>query len=192
MKDNGRAPLLVSTLRPDLINLRDGEKRTIVCPDCSTWRPIRDRMVIAHRAEPHSGRPRHRRAEPGRTPRCAGSGQRIWVDITPDQWLARYEKLANRRQNEAMIPGSRHTTRVKRLGSTPAPIVVPRRRAAEWDAVSSAVSAADTARKNFPQGDRPTDGPHLPLAPQDVEAHDRRQTELGKQYARKAPARSAA
>ncbi|MFD5510750.1 hypothetical protein ACFWIB_23680 [Streptomyces sp. NPDC127051] len=192
MKHNGRAPLQASIVRPDLINLRDGEKRTIVCPDCSTWRPIRDRMVIAHRAEPHSGRPYHRRSEPDRTPRCAGSGQRIWFDITPDQWLARYEKLANRRQNEAMNPGSRHTTRVKRLGSSPAPIVVPRQRAAEWAAVSDAVSAADAARKNFPRGGRPTDGPHLPLAPQNVEAHEQRQAELGKRYVRKAPAPSAA
>ncbi|GHE56483.1 hypothetical protein GCM10018785_27240 [Streptomyces longispororuber] len=36
-------------------------------------------------------------------------------------------------------------------------------------------------------------GPQLPLAPQNVQAHDRRQAELGKQYAaRKAPATSAA
>ncbi|WP_328698511.1 hypothetical protein [Streptomyces sp. NBC_00342] len=31
-------------------------------------------------------------------------------------------------------------------------------------------------------------GPGLPMLPQDVEAHDRRQAELGRQYARKAPA----
>ncbi|MGW2426626.1 hypothetical protein ACWC0C_47065 [Streptomyces sp. NPDC001709] len=35
-------------------------------------------------------------------------------------------------------------------------------------------------------------GPQLPLAPQDVEAHDRRQAEPGKQYARKALVTSAA
>ncbi|MFF8960808.1 hypothetical protein [Streptomyces sp. NPDC014894] len=34
-------------------------------------------------------------------------------------------------------------------------------------------------------------GPDLPMLPQDVEAHDRRQTELGRQYARKALAPSA-
>ncbi|MEW1639280.1 hypothetical protein AB0469_35150 [Streptomyces sp. NPDC093801] len=180
MRHNGRAPLQASTVRPDLMNLRDGETRTIVCPDCSTWRPIQDRMVIAHRAEPHSGQSQHRRSEPDRRPRCAGSGQRIWFDITPDQWLARYEKLTNRRQNEAMNPGSRHTTRVKRLGSSPAPIVVPRRRKAEWAAVSEAVSVTDAARKNVPGGDRPRDGSGLPLAPQDVTAHDRRQAELGR------------
>ncbi|MFD8023511.1 hypothetical protein ACFV6G_24185 [Streptomyces lavendulae] len=35
-------------------------------------------------------------------------------------------------------------------------------------------------------------GPQLPLAPQDPEGHDRRQAELGTQYARKTPAPSAA
>lgn len=35
-------------------------------------------------------------------------------------------------------------------------------------------------------------GPGLPMLPQDTEAHDRRQAELGRQYARKAPATSAA
>jgi hypothetical protein len=35
-------------------------------------------------------------------------------------------------------------------------------------------------------------GPDLPMLPQDVEAHDRRQAELGRQYARKTPATSAA
>ncbi|MFI6530789.1 hypothetical protein [Streptomyces uncialis] len=34
-------------------------------------------------------------------------------------------------------------------------------------------------------------GPDLPLLPKDVETHERRQAELGKQYARKAPAPSA-
>ncbi|WJY43233.1 hypothetical protein QT196_38900 (plasmid) [Streptomyces sp. P9-2B-2] len=35
-------------------------------------------------------------------------------------------------------------------------------------------------------------GPQLPLAPQDLEAHERRQAELGKRYARRNPAASAA
>ncbi|MFD9396132.1 hypothetical protein ACFWBB_36945 [Streptomyces sp. NPDC060000] len=35
-------------------------------------------------------------------------------------------------------------------------------------------------------------GPQLPLAPKDVEAHERRQAELGKQYAQRKPAASAA
>ncbi|MGW6706871.1 hypothetical protein ACWGDE_18535 [Streptomyces sp. NPDC054956] len=35
-------------------------------------------------------------------------------------------------------------------------------------------------------------GPQLPLEPQDVKAHDRRQAELGKRYARRNPATSAA
>ncbi|MGI5532496.1 hypothetical protein ACQEVX_35545 [Streptomyces syringium] len=163
MKNNGRQPLKVSEIRPDLINLRDGEKRAIVCADCGVWRAIRDRMVIAHRAVPHSGQPRHRRSGPDRAPRCPGSGQRIWFDLTSDQWQARYEKLVNRRQSVGMNPASRHSTRVKRLGVAPAPVVVPRRRAAEWAAVCPAVSEADTRRAQRPVGEALLDSPAVPL-----------------------------
>ncbi|MFF4393282.1 hypothetical protein ACFY0G_42200 [Streptomyces sp. NPDC001552] len=59
----------------------------------------------------------------------------------------------------------------------------PAKRASEWAAVQGRVSEADAARKTLPCGDRPADGPSLPQEPQDVEAHDRRQAELGRQYA---------
>ncbi|MEY9997455.1 hypothetical protein ABIE67_009574 [Streptomyces sp. V4I8] len=121
MKNNGRAPLKASDFKPDLINLRPGH-RSAVCPDCKTWRTVQNRMITAHRAEPHSGQPRHRRDE-NHVSRCPGSGQRIWFDITPEQWQARYDRLANRRQNQAMDAGARHTTRVKRMGSAVAPPV---------------------------------------------------------------------
>ncbi|MHB6912792.1 hypothetical protein [Streptomyces sp. DB-54] len=126
MKHNGRAPLKASEIRPDLINLREGEPRTMVCPDCRRSRAIRDRMVVAHRAEPHSAQPRHRRTE-NRVPRCPGSGQRIWIDITPEQWQARYDKLQNRCQDQGVNPGSRHTTRVKRMGRVPVPAITQMR-----------------------------------------------------------------
>jgi hypothetical protein len=121
MKHNGRAPLKASDFKPDLINLRPGH-RSAVCPDCKTWRTVQNRMITAHRAEPHSGQPRHRRDE-NHVSRCPGSGQRIWFDITPEQWQTRYDRLANRRQNQAMDAGARHTTRVKRMGSAVAPPV---------------------------------------------------------------------
>lgn len=121
MKHNQRTPLKASEIRPDLLNLRSGE-RSVLCPDCKTWRTVEGRMITAHRAEPHSGQPRHRRDEK-HVSRCPGSGQRIWFDISPEKWLARYERLANRRQNQAMDAGARHTTRVKRMGSAVAPPV---------------------------------------------------------------------
>lgn len=121
MKHNQRTPLKASEIPADLLNLRSGE-RSVVCPDCKTWRTVENRMITAHRAEPHSGQPRHRRDE-NHVSRCPGSGQRIWFDITPEKWLAKYERLANRRQNQAMDAGARHTTRVKRMGSAVAPPV---------------------------------------------------------------------
>ncbi|MEV6133208.1 hypothetical protein AB0M05_41520 [Streptomyces violaceusniger] len=122
MKHNGRPPIRASKVDADRINLREGEKRTIVCEDCGTWRLIEGRMVATHRAEPRSSKPRKYRQLPeDRVPRCPGSGQRIWFDITPDKWRARYERLSDRRQNQGMNPGSRHATRVKRMSSMPAP-----------------------------------------------------------------------
>ncbi|MCX5079211.1 hypothetical protein OHA84_38370 (plasmid) [Streptomyces sp. NBC_00513] len=194
MKHNGRAPLRASSVRPNLINLRDGEKRAIVCPDCTTWRPIRDRMVIAHRAEPHSGQPRHRRAEPGRTPRCPGSGQRIWFDITPDQWheaLADAVTEAASRQATTVLPKafSPATDRTLRARAER----TPAGRMADWKAVQVQVGETDAARKQLPDGARPADGPQLPQEPEHLERHDRRQAELGRQYAaRKVAATSAA
>ncbi|MFF0094639.1 hypothetical protein ACFYSF_32435 [Streptomyces canus] len=125
MKHNQRTPLKASEIRPDLINLRCGE-RSVVCPDCKTWRIVRDRMITAHRTEPHSGQPRHRRAE-NRVPRCPGSGQRIWFDITPEQWLAKYERLADRQQGQGVDAGARHATRVKMTNvvAPPASKVIP-------------------------------------------------------------------
>ncbi|RNG26253.1 hypothetical protein [Streptomyces botrytidirepellens] len=122
MKHNGRPPIRASKVDADRINLREGEKRTVVCGDCGTWRVIEGRMVAAHRAEPRSSKPRKRRQLPeDRVPRCLGSGQRIWFDITPDQWRARYERLSSHRQDQGMNPGSRRTTRVKRMSNTPPP-----------------------------------------------------------------------
>ncbi|GLW03808.1 hypothetical protein [Streptomyces lavendulae] len=69
----------------------------------------------------------------------------------------------------------------------------PAKRASEWAAVQGKVSDADAARKMLPRGDRPADGPSLPQEPQDVEAYDRRQAELGREYAaRKSPIPTAA
>lgn len=122
MRDNGRAPLLASEIRPDLINLRNGEQRTIVCGDCGRWRAIRRSMVMPHRITMDSSKPK--KNDPWgeeRVPRCLGSGQRIVLDITPAQWQARYDKLTNRRQDQGMNPGSRHTTRVKRTTTAVAP-----------------------------------------------------------------------
>ncbi|MFF5393269.1 hypothetical protein ACFY5H_34005 [Streptomyces sp. NPDC013012] len=65
------------------------------------------------------------------------------------------------------------------------------KRASEWAAVQVRVSDADAARKVLPRGDRPADGPSLPQEPQDVEAYDRRQAELGRHARTGRPAEEA-
>jgi hypothetical protein len=83
MRHNGRAPLLLSTLRSDCVTVDEDEIRSVVCPDCGTWRVVRRGMVAAHRAEPRSNQPADRcgqRAPQDWVPRCEGSGQRIRVD----------------------------------------------------------------------------------------------------------------
>ncbi|GHB32977.1 hypothetical protein [Streptomyces chryseus] len=65
----------------------------------------------------------------------------------------------------------------------------PAKRASEWAAVEVRVSHADAARKTFPDGARPADGPSVPEKPEHLERHNQRQAELGRQYAaRKASA----
>ncbi|MCX4581239.1 hypothetical protein OHB41_50745 [Streptomyces sp. NBC_01571] len=67
-------------------------------------------------------------------------------------------------------------------------------RTQQWRRVDSRVSRVDTRRHALPAEITPlTDfrGPDVPLLPQDPDAHDRRQAELGMNHARKAAAPSA-
>ena len=78
MMHNGRAVMLASMMRPDQVNLRPGEVRSVVCPDCGRVRRLVRGMVCAHNDE--------RRADQGLWARCPGSGQRVRVDLSPAQW----------------------------------------------------------------------------------------------------------
>ena len=80
MRDNGRPAVPASTIRPDHLNLRPGELRTVVCPDCRRVRTLVRGMICAHADE--------RRADRGVWPRCPGSGQRIRLDLSPAAWEA--------------------------------------------------------------------------------------------------------
>lgn len=68
MRHNGRPPLLASTIRANDLEIRPGEPRSMVCPDCGRWRIIRDRMISLHFVEDGKGR-------------CPGTGQRVRIDI---------------------------------------------------------------------------------------------------------------
>ncbi|MFJ4980396.1 hypothetical protein ACIP6X_34630 [Streptomyces coeruleorubidus] len=93
MRHNGRTPIKASHLRPENLNLREGEK-SVVCPDCNTWRRLTRSMIHPHRDGVEQPKPEGRRyrdaaAMPSNGRRCPGSAQRIEMDITPEQWSER-------------------------------------------------------------------------------------------------------
>ena len=96
MRHNGRAPIKASSLRPEHLNLRDGETRSVVCPVCKTWHRLTRSMIHPHRDGVEQLRPEGRRYRDASTQsktfngrRCPGSAQRIEIDITPEQWVKR-------------------------------------------------------------------------------------------------------
>ncbi|WSM19098.1 hypothetical protein OHB49_44515 (plasmid) [Streptomyces sp. NBC_01717] len=91
MRHNGRTPLLASTMRPEHLNLREGDPRMAVCPDCQTWHRLTRSMITPHRSSDgviaSNDRPRRFFGEkPAGGRRCPGSAQRITIDITVEQW----------------------------------------------------------------------------------------------------------
>jgi hypothetical protein len=101
---NGRPALLASTLPPNVLNLRPGERPSMVCPDCQGWRLLYRSMIAAHRADDG-------------TTRCPGSGQRLTRDLTPEAWQARLR--------DALRDASRRrTARVHLQPAPPAPTPV--------------------------------------------------------------------
>ena len=76
MKPNGRPVLLASDLTPNSLMLHPGSRPVLACPDCGTWRIPRRGMLPAHRAADGVSR-------------CAGSGQRVRIDLTAADWQAR-------------------------------------------------------------------------------------------------------
>jgi len=102
VKHNGQPVVAVSELTPNLAMLYPGERPVVACPSCGTWRVPRRGMLPAHRYADEATR-------------CAGSGQRIDIDLTPAQWRETL-RLAIR---EA---ARRRGTRVRR---TPKPVVTP-------------------------------------------------------------------
>ncbi|MFB7313167.1 hypothetical protein [Streptomyces sp. NPDC056192] len=91
MRHNGRTPLLASTMRPEHLNLREGDPRMAVCPDCQTWHRLTRSMITPHRSNnsvtaSNDGPRRYFGDKPAGGRRCPGSAQRITIDITVEQW----------------------------------------------------------------------------------------------------------
>ncbi|GAB2606692.1 hypothetical protein GCM10027168_44410 [Streptomyces capparidis] len=88
-RTNGRKPLLLSELPADSFNVRAGEQKTIVCPDCRTWRRIMGETTLKIREHCISDRV----ADGEKHVRCDGSNQLVVVDIDVRHWQARQDRL---------------------------------------------------------------------------------------------------
>ncbi|SEE61149.1 hypothetical protein [Streptomyces sp. TLI_105] len=87
---NRREPLLLSSMSPQDFNVRPGEVRSIVCPDCRTWRRIIGETILKIR--PH-GLDKGKATEGEKRPLCPGSDQLVDVDIDVRRWQARQDRL---------------------------------------------------------------------------------------------------
>ncbi|MEU2468253.1 hypothetical protein ACFRAA_32170 [[Kitasatospora] papulosa] len=84
-RDNRREPLLLSTVQPQNINIREGEVLTMVCPDCETWRRLMGETQLKVRKHCSRGCT-GRAAQCVGHPCCPGSNQAVRLDISIEQW----------------------------------------------------------------------------------------------------------
>jgi predicted RNA-binding Zn-ribbon protein involved in translation (DUF1610 family) len=98
MRKDTRPALLASKIAACDLEIRPGEKASIVCPDCGTWRLISERRIFPHSAE--NGR------------RCNGSGRRVFLDVP----LASIE---TRQSSELAEAAGRRSTRVQLKPAAP-------------------------------------------------------------------------
>ncbi|WP_238431836.1 hypothetical protein [Streptomyces cavernae] len=83
MRPSPLPPYLARELKPQDLNLRDGEKPMIVCPECGTWRFLKRSMIQAH----HPGQEDLKKGE--RAPRCLGSARLVdFSGLTVEEWGA--------------------------------------------------------------------------------------------------------
>ncbi|MEU5560826.1 hypothetical protein AB0H47_32695 [Streptomyces globisporus] len=122
--DNGRPPLLLSTLKPQNISLRDGETRTIVCPDCETWRRLMGETQLKirqHCAKDCTGCTSKVAADRKVHTACQGTDQPVTLDISVEVWgermLAADSTARGRRSaRQHYKPLAQLPTAVHRLG----------------------------------------------------------------------------
>ncbi|MFL4910895.1 hypothetical protein ACJ6WF_49360 [Streptomyces sp. MMS24-I2-30] len=128
MRHNGRAALNASAMRPEHLNLRENEPTLVVCPDCATWRRLKRSMILPHRdgAPVEKTERRYRGDKPSGGRRCAGSAQRVVIDITAEEWgrrLLEADSTAtgrrSARQHSKPLPAP--AVPVHRLASIPGP-----------------------------------------------------------------------
>ncbi|MET8411115.1 hypothetical protein ABZV34_23940 [Streptomyces sp. NPDC005195] len=247
---NRRTALLLSTMAPEDFNLRHGEVRSIVCPDCRTWRRIMGDTVLKIREHCNSVKV----PEGEKHVQCPGADQVVEIDIDVRRWQSRQDRLlrdampqesrraaqqfykpmpasatpVSRITTEITLDSERQTYLAHRKGCTVcvggqhctdggmlarryvlALQLEPTRRLARELIAEEERRRAKKVAAHWPAGRRQQwarhggeavestnnqcaqrtpgslsdfRGPQLPLKPQNLAAHERRQAELGKQY----------
>jgi hypothetical protein len=156
---NGRPALVISTLKPHQYDLRP-YCASLICPDCKTWVPITGLQTKKPKLVPHhTGR-----AGKDAAVRCQGSNWLVTVNVTVKKWQERLEG------GGAETAGRQATVVLPRAFSAQTDRILRARaehtlagRLADWEAVLPRVADADKNRRAVPAGDRPTEGPAVPL-----------------------------
>ncbi|GGZ96795.1 hypothetical protein GCM10010371_65900 [Streptomyces subrutilus] len=178
----------LTRLLPSHIDLMEPLTAAIVCVDCKTWCPITGMLGRVQKLVPHhTGK-----AGEAAAIRCRSSNRRVEFDMTIPEWrqaLTDATTEASSRTTTTVLPKafSPQTDRTLRARAER----TPASRMADWKAVQVQVNDTDAARKELPDGARPADGPQLPLKPEHLERHDRRQAELGRHARNGRPAEEA-
>ena len=82
MPTDVNAGLHVSKLRPNDVDLTPGQRWSIRCPDCDRWRGLKRSQITTHCPDQDC-------LSAGCWSRCPGSGRRVVVDLTPEEWKQR-------------------------------------------------------------------------------------------------------
>ncbi|MDL5205293.1 hypothetical protein [Streptomyces sp. ALI-76-A] len=157
---NGRPALALSALKPHQYDLRPA-CASLICPDCKTWVPITGLQTKKPKLVPHD----NGRAGKDAAVRCRlGSNRLVTVNVTVKKWQERLEdggaETASRQATvvlpKAFSPQTDRTLRARAERTLAG-------RVADWEAVLPRVADADKNRRAVPAGDRPTEGPAVPL-----------------------------
>jgi len=105
MRKDTRPVLLASALPACDVNARPGEKTSIVCPECRTWRVVAEGRIFPH---------------PGKDgARCDASARRFFVDVP-------YARLESEQRAALADAGKRRAALTFRKPAPPVPMPVHR------------------------------------------------------------------
>ncbi|GAA2630935.1 hypothetical protein GCM10010411_81110 [Actinomadura fulvescens] len=108
MRSNGRPIILASKLPPNLLSLSDRGGCTLIgCPECGVWRSIKRSMITPHRGPNVPGADAWPAEFRPPAPWCPGSGQKVKVDLSFEEWRARLAEAsrhAGQRRRTRVIP----------------------------------------------------------------------------------------